>query len=239
MTAKSFTLFGRIALTLSVALGLGSAAHAQAPSKSRGTLNSRSLRVENTAAAEQGMIFDGKTLEGWEGDADYFRVDKGAIVAGRGEEPIAQNEFLCTTKEYGDFELRLKVRTRTDGANGGIQFRSKRVPDEREVSGYQADVGAGWWGKLYDESRRNKVLAAPENYEEFAKNVKPTLWNDYRIRCEGNHIQLWVNGKMSVDYTETDDSIAKTGVIAVQIHGGAPAEIWYKDIQIKELDASE
>jgi hypothetical protein len=83
------------------------------------------------------------------------------------------------------------------------------------------------------------VLAAPENEQAFAKSVPLTEWNHYKIRCQGDHIQLWVNGQKSVDYTETDPTVAKRGVIAVQIHSGPATEILYKDITIKELGASE
>src|SRR5437867_4559524 len=112
-------------------------------------------------AAKPSALFDGKTLEGWEGNLKVFRVEDGAIVGGTLKERIARNEFLCTKKEFGDFELRAKVKLLGDGANGGVQFRTKRIPNNHEVSGYQADMGDGWWGKLYDESRRNKVLAEP------------------------------------------------------------------------------
>ena len=102
------------------------------------------------------------------------------------------------------------------------------------MTGYQADMGEGYWGSLYDESRRNKVLVlAPA--ELIKRILKPNDWNDYRILCEGRHIRLWVNGMQTVDYTETDETIPLTGYIAVQIHGGGKAEASYRDIVIKEL----
>lgn len=187
--------------------------------------------------AEEGFttIFDGKTLKGWEGNEKMFRVEDGAIVAGTLKEKIPRNEFLCTEKPYGDFELRLKVKLVGEGANAGIQFRTKRISNPpNEVSGYQADMGEGWWGALYDESRRNKVLTGPKK-EDINKVLKKEDWNDYVIRADGPHIQLWVNGLKTVDYKEDDDKIDRTGIIAVQIHGGPPSEASYKDIHIKEL----
>jgi hypothetical protein len=190
--------------------------------------------------AEEGFtpLFDGKTLRGWEGNEKMFRVEEGAIVAGTLREKIPHNEFLCTEKQYGDFELRLKVKLVGEGGNAGIQFRTKRIANHHEVSGYQADMGQGWWGSLYDESRRNKILAGPKK-EVMEKIVKPDDWNDYVIRAEGNHIQLWINGTQTVDYVEKDEGIASTGVIAVQIHGGPPSEASYKDIRIQELAAEK
>lgn len=177
-------------------------------------------------------MFDGKSLEMWEGNLEMFRVQDGAIVAGNLKTRIPHNEFLCSKKEYGDFELKLKVKAIGEGVNAGIQFRSKRIPNHHEVSGFQADVGAKWWGKLYDESRRNKILAGDDN----TKHVKQGEWNEYVIRCKGNHIQLFLNGQKTVDYTEKDPEIATKGVIGLQIHGGPPSEAWYKDISIKTLD---
>ncbi len=180
-------------------------------------------------------IFDGKTLQGWEGNPALFRVQDGAIVAGSLAEKIVRNEFLCTTRTYGDFELRLKVKlVGGDQANAGVQFRTRRIPNDHEVSGYQADMGKGWWGALYDESRRKKVLIGPDQ-AKMTDVVKADQWNDYVIRAEGTHIQLWLNGVKTVDYTEQDPAIDATGVIAVQIHAGPPSEAWYKDITILDL----
>ena len=116
-----------------------------------------------------------------------------------------------------------------------IQFRTKRIPNHHEVSGYQADLGAGYDGALYDESRRNKILSQPSK-ELLAKAMKPLgEWNEYRIRAEGPHIQLWLNGVQTVDFTETETGIPLTGIIAVQIHGNATSLVRYKDILIEAL----
>lgn len=189
--------------------------------------------TSNDAEAGFTRLFDGKTLEGWEGNKKFFRVEDGAVVAGTLKEPIPRNEFLCTKKEYGDFELRLEVKLVPASGNAGIQFRTKRIPNHHEVSGYQADVGEGWWGKLYDESRRNKILAGEES--KLGDKLKKEDWNEYVIRAEGKRIQLWVNGQQTVDYTETDDKIDATGIIGLQIHGGGPCEASYRNIRIKEL----
>jgi hypothetical protein len=94
-------------------------------------------------------------------------------------------------------------------------------------------MGSGWWGKLYDESRRNRVLAEPG--KDVKVKVNASDWNDYVIRCEGPHIQLWLNGVKTVDYTEKDEKIARRGIIGLQIHGGGPSEASYKDITLVEL----
>ena len=149
---------------------------------------------------------------------------------------VFRNEFLCTKKTYGDFELKVKFKLLGDrkGANAGVQFRTKRIPKHHEVSGYQADVGQGYWGALYDESRRNKVLAGPDA-KLLEKIVKHDDWNEYVIRAEGPRIQLFLNGTKTVDFTEKDDKIERTGIIGLQIHGGAKAKVMYKAITITEL----
>ncbi|HET6880331.1 MAG TPA: DUF1080 domain-containing protein, partial [Pirellulales bacterium] len=111
-------------------------------------------------SASPKSLFDGKTFEGWEGDTKgTFRIEDGAIVGGSLDEKVPRNEFLCTRQEYGDFELRLKFKVLGKGANAGVQIRSRRIPDHHEMIGYQADLGEGWYGSLYDESRRRTMLA--------------------------------------------------------------------------------
>ncbi len=187
-------------------------------------------------AEEDGFttLFDGKTFDGWKGNFDAFRIEDGAIAGGSLKQRVPRNEFLTTAKEYADFELRLKFKLLGKGANAGVQIRSRRVPGHHEMIGYQADLGDGWWGCLYDESRRRKILAGPPS-DQRNKNIKKDDFNEYVIRCQGRRIQLWINGRQTVDYTEPDEKIEQTGVIGLQIHGGPPTEAWYKDIKIKEF----
>ena len=184
-------------------------------------------------------LFNGKDFAGWEGNLKMFRVENGEIVAGSQKDRIPNNEFLCTKKTYQDFELRLKAKLVGEGKNAGIQFRSKRIPNHHEVIGFQADIGVmakdrSIWGALYDESRRRKFLAEGPQ-AELKKAVKAGDWNDFVIRCEGNRIQITVNGVKTVDYVEQDKTIATSGIIGLQIHSGAPAEASYKDVRIKVL----
>ncbi len=198
------------------------------------TANARSSEPEPGFVS----LFDGESLSGWEGNLKIFRVEQGAIVAGSLDAPIANNEFLCTRREFGDFELRLQAKLVGEGKNAGIQFRSKRIPNHHEVIGYQCDMGISGadhviWGALYDESRRRKFLAEGAQ-DQLAEALQPAAWNDFVIRCEGPRIQIWLNGYQTVDFVETDD-VAKRGVIALQIHGGQPALASYRNIRIKTL----
>jgi len=203
-------------LLVFLCLAMGAAAHAE------------------ETALEPGFvrIFNGKDLSGWEGDLTLWKVEDGKIV---GDSPgIKQNEFLATRKEYGDFELRLEFRLRDGKGNSGIQFRSKRDPGSSEVEGYQADIGESYWGCLYDEHRRRKVLvqAPPELNEHLRKDD----WNTYTIRARGDHVVLKINDFTTVDYHEPDPGIAKKGIIAVQVHSGGPLRVEFRNLRIRELD---
>jgi hypothetical protein len=183
-------------------------------------------------------LFDGKTFAGWEGDTNKtWRIQDGAIMAGSLDKKFPRNEFLCTTRPFTNFLLRISVRLRgTEGfVNGGVQLRSQRIKNPpNEMSGYQADIGAGWWGALYDESRRNKMLAKPEP-GVVEKILKPDDWNSYKIRCEGGRVRIALNGVQTLDYTEQDATLPQFGLIGLQIHGNGMTEIAYKDIVIEEL----
>lgn len=191
---------------------------------------------KNTAKVS---LFDGKTFTGWEGDTTRtWRIADGCIVGGSLTERVPHNEFLASRKTYRDFELTLKFKlTGSEGfVNSGVQIRSVRIDKPaNEMSGYQADIGdPQWWGCLYDESRRKKVLAKSD-MAALEPVLKRQDWNDYRIRCEGARIRIWLNGVPTVDYTEAEEGIAREGLIALQIHGGAKAEAWFKEIEIQEL----
>ncbi len=182
-------------------------------------------------------IFDGKTFDGWEGDtAKTWKIVDGAFVGGSLAEKVPHNEFLATKKNYKNFDLHVKFKlVGTEGfVNGGVQFRSDRIPNHFEMIGYQADMGEGYFGSLYDESRRKKALVTPDK-ELIDKTVKKGDWNEYHIRCEGRHIQLWINDVLTCDYTEPDESIQQSGLIGLQVHGNGKTEAWYKDIVIEEL----
>jgi len=176
-------------------------------------------------------LFDGKSFKGWEGNLNVFRIEDGAIVGGSMKSALSHNEFLCTTAEYADFVLRVKFRLTGDvrSANAGVQIRSRRIPNDTEVIGYQADIGQQYWGALYDESRRKKILMAPTP-EEVRQISKLGEWNEYVIRAEGRQIKLELNGRQTVNYTEPDQTIEQKGCICLQIHAGPASEAWYKDI---------
>ena len=183
-------------------------------------------------------LFDGKTFNGWEGDTvKTWKIENGTIAGGSLDETVPHNEFICTRKSYQNFVLNVKFKlTGHEGfINTGVQFHSVRAKDPAyEMIGYQADLGDKFWASLYDESRRNKTLIAPDS-AEVLKLVKKNDWNDYQVRAENGRIRISLNGKQTVDYTEPDKSIPQQGIIGLQIHGGGKAKVYYKDIYIEEL----
>jgi len=201
--------------------------------------NAQSPITQSPKAQSTKALFDGKSFDGWEGDIQsVWRIENESLTAGSLTQRQKENNFLATKESFSDFELELDWKLEgTEGfINGGVQFRTKRIPDHHEVSGYQADLGAGFDGALYDESRRNKILAKPDE-PSLKKAIKPLgEWNHYRIRAQGPRIELWLNGIQTVDYTEEDPEIAKDGIIAVQIHGGATSIVQYRNLQLKSLN---
>ena len=182
-------------------------------------------------------LFDGHSLDGWQGDTKFWRVADGEISAGAIDKKFPHNDFLTTVKSFRNFDLHAKLKLiGTEGfVNSGIQFRSIRVPNNFEMSGYQADAGEGYWGSLYDETRRDVTLVKPTDPAAMTAAFHNQDWNDYRIRAEGTHIELWLNGVKTVDYIEKDSTIPQDGFIGLQIHGNGKTVVAFKDISIEEL----
>lgn len=193
--------------------------------------------------AQSVSLFDGKTLDGWDFDPAMWRVEDGVITGGSTTEKIKKNDFISTKKSYQNFELKLKIKVsgdpKTGMLNSGIQIRSVRA-EGGAMSGYQVDCGAGWFGKIYDEHRRNKVIWAPTPEQQAAldKAVDVFGWNEYRIRAEGPRIQTWINGVHCMDYMEADPNIALDGHIAPQVHSGGVCLVQVKDVTVEELPAT-
>ncbi|RUL89731.1 family 16 glycoside hydrolase [Tautonia sociabilis] len=175
-------------------------------------------------------VFNGEDLSGWEGDRSLWSARDGMLV---GSSPgLDHNEFLATEGRFSDFIFKCSFLLLNGEGNSGIQFRSERLPGT-EMIGYQADIGENYWGALYDESRRNRVLEPASDRAREA--VRPDRWNQYVIRAIGDDIRLTLNGVPSVAYTETEPGIAETGRLAVQLHAGPAMEIRFKDLLVQTL----
>ncbi len=178
-------------------------------------------------------IFDGKTLDGWAGLDGLWSVKDGAIVGSTKPSGRKGNTFLVYEKALTDFVLRIEFKLLA--GNSGVQFRSSRVgnPADYVISGYQADIGENYFGCLYDEKRRGMLQETDRAW--LAPFLKKGEWNSYEIRAQGNKITLEINGLQTVEYIEKDDSMARTGLIALQLHGGGPMEVHFRNIQLQEI----
>jgi hypothetical protein len=223
------------------------------------------LFARGVAAAEEGFkpIFDGRTLHGWEGDAKLWRVEDGAITGQTtAENPAKNNTFLIWRGgRPADFELKLEFRMPNAGfANSGVQYRSREEPKKVGgwvVGGYQADMDDQnqYTGILYDErgrgilaSRGQKTIVGadhrPKLVEQFAdpnelvKAIKNRQWNEYHIIARGNHLVQKINGRLMIDVTDEDAKNRKLeGILALQIHVGAPMKVQFRNVRLKELPA--
>jgi len=170
-------------------------------------------------------LFNGKDLTGWDGDPKLWKVENGEIV---GKSPgIKKNEFLKSHMSATDFRLHIKVKLVPNKENSGVQIRSEALPDG-EMRGPQADVGLGWWGKLYEENGRGLIWA-----KSGEEHVNVDDWNEYEIVAEGSRVKTYLNGKLCVDLD--DPKMSRRGIFALQIHSGGPMEVRFKDLKLEVL----
>ncbi|MCC6142938.1 MAG: DUF1080 domain-containing protein [Candidatus Hydrogenedentes bacterium] len=190
------------------------------------------------AEAPEGFtsLFDGKSIEGWSGAPGLWSVQEGLIVGKTtADAPLKHNSFLIYPTEYKDFVLSIKVKLINH--NSGIQFRSEML-DDFAVKGYQADVAEQtYFGMLYEEQGRGimeywKKMSEKEQQAVFGA-AKLDDWNEYEITCQGDHVQMKLNGVVTCDIVDPDG--ADSGIIALQLHAGPPMEVQFKDIFVKEL----
>jgi hypothetical protein len=178
-------------------------------------------------AREDTDFFNGVDLTGWSGPEGYWSVKEGAIV-GHSDKPIPKNTFIWSDGEQGDFYLVLDVKLEPDSANAGIQVWSEQIDDYGQAKGYQADMGAEVWGRLYHEHGRGKLFW--DGRAERA--VKPGDWNRYEILAVGPAIWTAINGKLGVAFLDDPELAEGTGKIAFQIHGGPPQTASYRIVKL-------
>lgn len=216
-------------------------------------------------AADDGFksIFDGKTLDGWDGNPKLWRVEDGAITGETTpENPTKGNTFLIWRGgQPGDFEAVFEFKMCSDAVNSGLQYRSREEPEQWGkwvVGGYQADMNGTdeYTGILYEERGRGIValrgqkVAIGEDHKpqlveqsgdagELQKKIKKGDWNTYRVVALGNHLQHFINGQLMADITDNDPQEARfKGILALQLHAGPPMKVQFRNIRIKELPSA-
>ena len=184
------------------------------------------------------LLFNGKNLDGWDGDPVRWSVQNGVIVGSSDGHPFKVNTFLIHKGTYRNFILKGDIKLRNH--NSGIQFRSEQLPGEGwMVRGYQADASEvddakSAWGNLYEERLRGRnVMKTPDQGWVIAKPlVHHGDWNTYEILADGDHIRLTFNGVVTID---THDSAASAGIIALQLHAGPEMRVEFRNLKIKIL----
>lgn len=202
-------------------------------------------------------IFDGKSLNGWEGDSRYWRVEDGEIV---GEVTpgtlLKQNNFLIWRGgQPANFELKVQFRISAQG-NSGVNYRSEEIAGTKYLlRGYQADIdGANrYTGQNYEERGRTflaprgtityaatgkkpAVIAQIGSADDLKQFVKSADWNDYEIIARGNVLIHVLNGHVMCEVIDDDTEHRKmSGLIGVQVHVGPPMKIEYRNMLLKQL----
>ena len=188
------------------------------------------LALSAAAFAQDGFqpLFNGKNLDGWDGDPRMWSVRDGMIIGATEGVTMTDNSFLISKKPYRNFILRAEMKLRNH--NSGIQFRSEALANW-VVRGYQADAAEdNYWGNIYEEKGRGTLVDGWKGKAE--KVVKLKDWNDYEILCDGDHIRLTLNGLETADL---HDSARLEGIIAFQLHQGPPMEVYFRNVRIKIL----
>lgn len=203
-------------------------------------------------AGEDGWtpLFNGKDLSNFEqkGGKAKYRIEGGAIVGT--SVPNTGNSFLCTKRDYGDFELELEFKV-DPKLNSGVQIRSQCFAENKEIKsgdktikvpagrvhGYQVEIDPSdraWSGGIYDEGRRG-WLNDLKNNEAARKAFRQGEWNKFKVACQGDSIKTWVNGVPAADLK---DSMTPKGFIALQVHGvgknDKPMEVSWRNIRVRE-----
>lgn len=186
------------------------------------------------APAQAGPIFT-SDLAGWKGLSGFWKVDRGILSGSSRGKSLKHNTFLCSPKEYGDFELEFQVRLVGELGNTGVQIRSQVIdPGKFIVRGPQVDAGGEFWGSLYGEGMGGMMKAAAPR---AVKSAKQDAFNDFFARCEGRHVTIRLNGVTTVD----DDfaTMPEKGIIAFQLHAGPDMEAQFRNVLVRELSPTE
>ena len=179
-------------------------------------------------------LFDGKTLDGWQYNPKYWKVENGFIVGHSGPLALKEGTFAICPKVFGDFVLRFTVGLL--GGNSGMQFRSRELP-HFTVAGYQADIAPGAWGNLHDQYGRRRLVDGWTGKGEKAVDLRD--FNEMEVIAQGLRVIIKVNGVVTADYTETEASVPREGILALQLHDHELMEVQFTNIRIKTLKETQ
>ena len=210
-------------------------------------------------------IFDGKTLDAWEYDPVYWRVENGNLVGEVTPETLLKRNSFIIRKDLvtRDFELKVEYRVSAQG-NSGINYRSEKIDSlQYALKGYQCDIDGqdNWSGQNYEERGRqflalrgqtttlepghiplshpsvSKMMQTPDaRRDSLQQLIKKEDWNECHLIVKGNRLQHYINGALMSDVTDNDPEGRKMeGLLGVQVHVGPPMKIEYRNFLYKEL----
>ena len=206
------------------------------------------------------LIFDGKTLKGWDGDPVYWRVENGCLVGEVTPETLLKrNTFIIWRGGVTrDFELKVEYRI-SDKGNSGINYRSVELPDLKwAMRGYQADIDGPnkYTGQNYEErgrtflamrgqithatgpDKRRSVTGSVGDIKDLERFIRNGDWNEYHLIVRGNTLIHILNGHLMAVVIDDDAEQRKMeGLLGVQVHVGPPMKIEYRNFRLKKLDA--
>ena len=210
--------------------------------------------LASTAAAGDGFrpIFDGKTLQGWTGEAGYWRVEDGHIVGEwtEGNQPKENTFLIWEGGQPADFEVRFRFKFDSPRGNSGIQIRSERLHGH-VVRGYQPDIATDGWitGVAYEERGRaqlarrgqrtvidkdgNRKTERFADEDELGKLFDPHQWTEYHVIAVGNRISIKINGHLMSEIVDDAPEARRRGVLAFQLHRGTPMKLRFADVELK------
>lgn len=193
------------------------------------------LAAASLPAADWISLFNGNDLTGWTGSKKHWRVENGAIVGSTDETPTELNTFLVYQKPFANFHLSTEIKLRN--GNSGVQFRSTYLPGPGWiVYGTQADASDEneSWGNFYEERGRGRATmkTRDEGWLRARSIVKKGDWNLIEVIAQGPSLRLLLNGKVT---WEGRDDRKLDGIIALQLHGGKPMRVEYRNIRIQVL----
>ena len=205
-------------------------------------------------AGEWQPLFDGKSLEDWEGDNRLWRVENGILTGETDdqERKIAANSFLIRKQAPpGDFELEFEARV-TGNNNSGVQYRSERPKGEGWIlRGYQLDLhpARDYLAMLYEERGRGiaclrgqkvRLAAKPETIGSLeVAVVKLGEWNRYRVEARGNILKHYVNDRLAAEIEDVSEQHRRLeGLIGLQLHAGPPMKAEFRALRLRPLTAT-
>ncbi|MEQ8788030.1 MAG: DUF1080 domain-containing protein [Pirellulaceae bacterium] len=211
----------------------------------------------SSAGAADGFVrlFDGRSLNGWDGDPRFWSVEDGAITgqSTAGNAPASNTCLVWRGDTLDNFELRLKFRI--ESGNSGVQIRSEEISRWR-MQGYQVDFDFEnkFTGVIYDEGGRgilcqagektmittdgrHKLLATVSTPERIRAAVRESDWNNLEILSQGGWIVVSINGVRTVELNDQESraKAMRSGLLGLQLHQGQPMKVQFKDIELKQL----